>query len=72
MPEELYDNPEVNAQCWETSEDEGKEKKGQKGGRRKREGRKKRRICWTSSPSSPVQPLLTTKTQQDIWDRLTQ
>lgn len=34
MPEELYDNPEVNAQCWETSEDEGKEKKGQKGGRR--------------------------------------
>lgn len=52
MPEELYNNPDMNAQYWETSEDEENEKKGQKGGRGKREGRRKSSICWTSSSSS--------------------
>lgn len=41
----LYNNPEVNAQCCETSEDEEKEKKGQKGGREGgREGRKEGKV----------------------------
>lgn len=35
MPQELHNNPEVNAQCWETSEDDRKREVRTKGRKRK-------------------------------------